>query len=402
MADTNGYTGFNTRAVHVGQAACPVTGSVIPPLYQTSTFVQTSLNKDNKDENPYFYSRFSNPTIDALEAVLADLEKGEQALFFASGMGALTTMFMALLRPGDHIIGEANLYGGTDVLMRKILAPMDIALSFVDCTDLAALKAAIQPNTKLVHIESPTNPMLKILDLKAIASVCQAAGVLLSVDNTFCSPYLQTPLCHGADIVMHSTTKSIGGHSDVVGGCLVYNQRPYAESTLHDKLKFYQVGLGATADPFAAWLTLRGIKTLGVRTEASCKTAQQLAEWLQQQDAIEWVSYPGLASHSQKALAMQQMKAFGSMIVLKPKGGPAMAEKLLQSTSLFRLAVSLGGIESLACIPARQTHAGMSAEDKAAIGLTDDVIRLSVGLEAFEDLQADLAQALQKIQPVNA
>ncbi|MEB3206313.1 MAG: PLP-dependent aspartate aminotransferase family protein [Vampirovibrionales bacterium] len=376
---------FNTRAVHAGQSPCPVTGAVIPPLYQTSTFIQQSLVKD---ENPYFYTRFSNPTIEMLEEALANLEHARHGLFFASGMGALSTLFLAMLKPGDHLLGESNLYGGTDVLIRKILAPLGITASFVDATDLDAFRAAIRPNTRLIHIESPTNPMLKIIDIAAIVDIAKAKAIPVSMDNTFCSPYLQTPLDFGVDVVMHSTTKSIAGHSDVIGGALVLN-----DDTLHERLKFYQVGFGATADPFAAWLTLRGLKTLGIRTEASCQTAMQLAQWLQQQPQVAQVIYPGLDSHPQKALAQTQMRGFGSMITIKPHGGADAAEALLKRTSLFQLAVSLGGIESLACIPARQTHAGMSVDDKAAIGLSNDVIRLSVGLESFADLKADLAQA---------
>lgn len=375
---------FSTIAIHESQKPDPVTGAVITPIYQTTTFAQ---NAPADMIAGYDYSRSGNPTRTTLENVLAGLEGGQYGFAFASGMGALTTLSMALLSQGDHVIVGDDVYGGTFRLFDKVLKRFGISASYVDMTDPQNLDAAVTPATKMVLLETPTNPMLKLADLKALIDIAKSRKLITCVDNTFASPYLQNPLAFGADIVMHSTTKYINGHSDVVGGALVTSHSDYA-----DKIRFHQNSLGATPDPLASWLTLRGLKTLGVRMEAHVKNAQALAEFLDAHSAVEHVIYPGLPSHPQYDLAQKQMKGPSGMLALRIKGN---VNAFLSGLKYFTLAESLGGIESLIEIPAVMTHASLNPEDREKLGITDNLVRISVGIEDLDDLRDDLDQALR-------
>jgi cystathionine beta-lyase/cystathionine gamma-synthase len=379
---------FKTKAIHSHQAPCPVTGAVLPPLYQTTTFAFDDLDTSKG----YFYTRKANPTIDVLQNVLADLESAQHGLFFSSGMGAISTMALALLKPGDHVLAEEQIYGGTYRLFNQVLVPYGVTVEYADFSDLAGLQTKLKPSTKLLFWETPTNPVMKIVDSSGVVAVAkQQPGILTFVDNTFASPYLQNPLRDDAvDIVFHSTTKYIGGHSDVIGGALMLN---HAE--LYEKLAFHQDTVGANADPFAAWLTLRGLRTLGVRMQAHCHNAMELAHFLSTHPAVEDVYYPGLPSHPGHQLAKRQMHSgFGGMISIRLKGDEEAARQFLKRLNLFTLAVSLGGVESLVCHPATMTHRPLEAEVKERLGITDNLIRLSVGIEDLSDLKADLGNAL--------
>ena len=381
----NNNTGFSTRAIHVGQEPDPATGAVITPIYQTTTFAQEAPGQ----HKGYDYSRSGNPTRTALEQVLAALEGGATAYSFASGLGALTTLALALFKAGAHIIVGDDVYGGTYRLFDKVLKRFNIDATYVDSTDAGNVDRAVTPHTKMVFLETPTNPLLKFTDLKAVSAVAKARDLITVVDNTFASPYLQNPLALGADIVLHSTTKYIGGHSDVVGGALVLKDERFA-----DLIRFHQNAVGATPDPFAAWLTLRGLKTLALRMERHSASALRLAEFLAGHPAVEDVIYPGLPSYPQHDLARRQMKAYGGMISLRLKGGQRETLAFLKKLRYFTLAESLGGIESLIEVPAMMTHAALPPEKRAALGITDNLVRISVGVEDAEDLQADLTQAL--------
>jgi cystathionine gamma-lyase len=377
---------FSTLAIHAAQEPDKETGAVITPIYQTTTFAQ---HGPGELVSGYDYSRSGNPTRSVLETVLAGLEGGAHGFAFASGTGALTTLTLALLRPGDHVIVGDDVYGGTFRLFDKVLKPYGVEASWLDMTDPENIRRAIRKETKMVFLETPTNPLLKLIDLNEVIGIAKERGLVTAVDNTFASPYLQQPITLGADIVLHSTTKYINGHSDVVGGALVLKDDTYAE-----KIAFYQNAVGATPDPLAAWLTLRGLKTLAVRMQAHVRNAQGLAEFLESHKAVEGVIYPGLKSHPQYDLAKRQMKGAGGMISLRIRGGEKEARAFLKKLRYFTLAESLGGIESLIEIPAIMTHASLNPEDRAKLGITDNLVRISVGIEDFEDLKEDLAQAL--------
>ncbi len=380
---------FNTRAIHSHQEPDPVTGAVITPIYQTSTFVQ----EDAGVHKGYDYSRSGNPTRTVLEGVLAALEGGRHGFCFASGLGALTTLCMALFKPGDHLVVGDDVYGGTFRFLTKVYEKYGVTVDFVDMTDLANIKKAIRPETKMIYLETPTNPLLKLVDIDGAVSIAKEHNIPTCVDNTFASPYLQNPFDFGVDIILHSTTKYIGGHSDVVGGALILR-----DDTHRDAIKFHQNSIGATPDPFASWLTLRGVKTLGIRMETHSKNALHLARFLEAHAGVQDVIYPGLPSHPQHALAQKQMKnGYGGMITLRIKGGEAEARKFLKSVKYFALAESLGGVESLIEHPALMTHLSVDRAVREQLGITDNLVRLSVGIEDVEDLQADLENALKAV-----
>ena len=383
--------GFNTRAVHAGQTPDPTTGAVIPPLYQTTTFAQDGIGKLR---NGYEYGRGTNPTRDALQTQLAALEGGKFAFSFSSGLAAEDALIRALLVPGDHIIMGNDVYGGTYRLINRVLSVWGISNAAVDMNDAGALAAAVAAGgpegaTKMVWVETPSNPMMKITDIAALAQVAHDAGALLVVDNTFASPYLQNPLALGADVVVHSTTKYIGGHSDASGGAIVLSDAEAAE-----KIGFVQFAVGAVSAPMEAWLTTRGLKTLGVRMDRHSSNAQAVAEWLLERPEVERVLYPGLPDHPGHELAAKQMRGFGGMISVQFKGGEAAARKVAESTKVFTLAESLGGVESLMNYPSEMTHASVKGTELA---VPVNLIRLSVGIEDVADLIADLDQAIASI-----
>ena len=380
--------GFNTRAVHAGQTPDPVTGAVIPPVFQTTTFMQDGIGGLR---NGYEYGRAANPTRDALQVQLAALEGGKHAYSFSSGLAAEDALIRAALRPGDHIVLGNDAYGGTYRLIDRVLSEWGITNSAVDMADTDAVRAAIEANnTKLVWVETPSNPLMKITDIAATAELAHAAGALLVVDNTFASPYLQQPLAFGADVVIHSTTKYIGGHSDASGGAVVVN-----DDALAEKVGFVQFAVGAVSAPMEAWLTTRGVKTLGVRMDRHSSNATAIAQWLQEQDEVERVYYPGLADHPGHELAAAQMKDFGGMLSVTFKGGAEAAKKIAESTHVFLLAESLGGIESLMNYPSDMTHASVKGTELA---VPENMIRLSVGIEDIDDLIGDLEQAFAALR----
>jgi cystathionine beta-lyase/cystathionine gamma-synthase len=375
---------FSTKAIHEGQAADPATGATIVPIYQTSTFSQTRIGENKGFE----YSRSGNPTRAALETCIASLEDGRHGLAFASGMAATNTA-VSILRPGDHVVAAEDIYGGTYRLFEEILKPMGVVFTYVNGDDAEKFGAAIRPNTRLGWVESPTNPLLQLVDIAAVAAQTRARGVPLAVDNTFATPYLQQPLTLGADIVVHSTTKYIGGHSDVIGGAIVVD-----DAELYRALKFHQNAAGGVPGPFDAWLTLRGAKTLAVRMRQHCENAQRVAERLERHPAVEAVFYPGLAAHPQHELAKRQMKAFGGMVSFNLRGGREAVNAFVHKLRLFSFAESLGGVESLAAYPAAMSHAGMPREERERRGITDGTVRLSVGIEDIEDILEDLDGAI--------
>ncbi|MCS7022368.1 MAG: cystathionine gamma-synthase [Gemmataceae bacterium] len=379
-----GEWGFATRAIHAGQEPDPATGATIVPIYATSTFTQEAPGQ----HKGYEYSRTANPTRTALETALAALEGGECGLAFASGLAATTAVLAALLRPGDEVVAAADLYGGTFRLLDKVFQPWGVTARYSDDRSPTGFANLLTAKTRLVWVETPTNPLLHILDIAAIAEVAHRHGALLAVDNTFASPYLQQPLRLGADLVVHSTTKYLGGHSDVVGGCVVGSRQ------VLEPIQFYQNAAGAVAGPFDAFLVLRGLKTLAVRMEQHCANARVLAEWLCRHPAVERVYYPGLPDHPGHEVARRQMRDFGGMISFRVRGGGEQARRVLSRLRLISLAESLGGVESLACHPATMTHASIPPQLREARGIDDGLIRLSVGIETVDDLRADLAQAL--------
>ncbi len=384
---------FSTRAIHVGQEADPATGATIVPIYQTSTYTQESVGV----HKGYDYSRTVNPTRTALEKQLASLENGQYASAFASGVAATAAVLNAL-SAGDHAVVTDDLYGGTYRLFSTVLARYGLAFTYVDMTDADAVRAAIRPNTKLLWVETPTNPMLKLIDLRAIAQlrdgVASGGGLrpIVAVDNTFATPYFQQPLDLGADVVVHSTTKYIGGHSDVVGGVAITNDRD-----LYDVLRFHQNSTGAIPGPHDAWLTMRGAKTLAVRMREHARNAQRVAEFLESHPAVARVYYPGLPSHPQHDLARRQMSGFGGMVSFVLRGPPERGLDFAGRLRYFSLAESLGGVESLICHPARMTHGSIPAESRERRGITDGLLRLSVGIEDGDDLIDDLNSALASI-----
>ena len=372
---------LETQAIHAGQAADPTTGAVIPPIYQTSTFKQQEVGKNQG----YLYSRKDNPTRTMLEANLAALEQAHHALAYPSGMATIDAV-LRLLRAGDHLIICDDVYGGTYRLVTNVLNAAGVELTFADLTDLSTFERAIQPTTKMVWVETPTNPTLKLIDIAALVETARKHQLTVAVDNTFASPYLQQPLTLGADIVVHSATKYLGGHSDLISGAAMLN-----DTETYETLKFMQYTTGAVPGPQDCWLLQRGIKTLAVRMERHCQNALILAQWLSDHPAVAQVHYPGLPDHPQRELAKRQMRDFGGMVSFVLKGGPAAAQAVVSNTKLFSLAVSLGGVESLIEVPAGMTHATTAQSDLA----TDPaLVRLSVGIEHIEDLQADLAGAL--------
>jgi cystathionine gamma-lyase len=380
--DPSSY-GFATRAIHAGQDADPATGATVVPIYATSTYTQEAPGR----HRGYEYSRSGNPTRAALETCLAALEGGERGLAFASGLAA-TTAVLSVLKPGDEVVAAADLYGGTFRLLERVFKPWGLVTRYGEDPSPDGLRRLVGPATRLVWIETPTNPLLQVLDIAAIADVAHRAGALLAVDNTFASPYLQQPLRLGADLVVHSTTKYLGGHSDVIGGAVVGGR------DLVQPIAFYQNAAGAVPGPFDAWLTLRGIKTLALRMERHSANARQLAGWLTEHPAVGRVHYPGLPRHPGHELARRQMRDFGGMMSVSLKGGKEAALRLLTRTRLFSLAESLGGVESLIGHPATMTHASIPAEVRQARGIDDGLVRLSVGIEDTADLQEDLRQAL--------
>lgn len=376
---------FSTKAIHVGQEADPTTGATIVPIYQTSTYTQDGIGQ----HKGYEYSRTGNPTRSALQACLASLEGGEFGLAFASGTAAADAT-LKLLSPGDHVVCADDVYGGTYRLFELVLKRYGIAFSWIDMTDAANVKKAMRPETKMVWIETPTNPMLNLVDIAAVSKIGKQAGALVVVDNTFASPYLQRPLALGADIVLHSTTKYIGGHSDVVGGAIVTNLKKEYET-----IQYHQNAVGGVPGAFDCWLTLRGVKTLAIRMKAHCKNAMRIAQFLAERDDVERVVYPGLSAHPQHELAARQMTDFGGMVSFTIAGGAAAAKAFANKTKLFALAESLGGVESLIGHPATMTHASIPKAEREARGITDGLLRLSVGIEDADDLIDDLTQAFK-------
>lgn len=378
--------GFGTRAVHAGVEPDPTSGAIMTPIYQTSTYVQAAPG----DHKGYEYARTQNPTRDALQASLAALEGGTYGLCYSSGLAAMDAV-IKLLNTGDDVLCANDLYGGSYRLLVRVYGPLGIQSRYIDMTDLDLVRKSIKPETKLIWLETPTNPTLQILDIKAICDIAREHNIPVAVDNTFASPYLQNPLALGATIVHHSITKYIAGHSDVIMGGLVTNDAAIAE-----RLKFLQNASGAVPGPQDCFLTLRGIKTLHIRMDRACENAYKLAHYLKAHPKVGRVMFPGLADHPQHALAKSQMRGFGAMISFDLKDDSMeAATKVLSGTKLFSLAESLGGVESLIGHPASMTHASIPREQRLASGLTDSLIRLSVGIETYEDLEKDIAAALE-------
>jgi cystathionine gamma-lyase len=387
MSETEGELRFGTRVIHGGQRPDPLTGAVMPPIYATSTYVQSSPGV----HKGYDYSRTRNPTRDALQAAMANLESGAAGFTFATGMAATATV-LELLDTGSHIIAMHDLYGGTYRILENVRKrSAGHSVSFVDLTHPAALEEAIRPNTRLVWVETPTNPLLKLVDLKAVAEIARRRGLLSVCDNTFATPFIQRPLEHGFDIVVHSTTKYLNGHSDALGGAAVVR----ADQTLLDKVKYLQNALGSVSGPFDSFLTLRGIKTLALRMERHCSNALTIARFLESHPRVERVHYPGLESHPQHALAKRQMQGrYGGIVTAVLRGTLEESKKMLERCKLFSLAESLGGVESLIEHPALMTHASLPAPMRASLGIGDTLIRLSVGVEDVDDLIGELKHAL--------
>ncbi len=385
MAADDQKHAFATRAIHAGQSPDPSTGAIMPPIYATSTYVQSSPGV----HQGYEYSRTQNPTRMAYERCVADLESGTHGFAFASGMAATSTL-LELIDSGDHVIAMDDLYGGTRRLFAGVRErSAGLNFSFVDMTDLNTFEAAFSDKTTMVWLETPTNPLLKIVDIESIVAIAKQHGALVVVDNTFATPAIQRPLEYGADIVMHSATKFINGHSDMVGGIAVT-----ADEELAERLGYLQNSVGAVAGPFDSFLALRGLKTLELRMARHCTSSMAIAEWLEGDKRVDSVLYPGLASHPQHELATKQMNGFGGIVTFFIKGDAESARRFLERCEIFALAESLGGVESLVNHPAIMTHASVPAEVRAELGISDQLIRLSVGIESLDDLLADLDQAL--------
>lgn len=371
---------FSTKAIHIGQDPDPATGSVTVPVYLTATYYQPEPGREGK----YVYSRTGNPTRDALERNLAALEGGRFGLAFSSGMAATTTVLM-LLRKGDHVIAGDDVYGGTYRLFEEVLRNCGLQFSYVDARDPEKVEKAVRKNTRMVWVETPTNPLMKIIDIRAMAKIARKAKAMLVVDNTFMSPYFQNPLQHGADIVVHSTTKYLGGHSDLIGGAAITSN-----PEIYQRLKFLQNAVGAVPGPLDAWLVLRGVKTLALRMERHDQNARRIAEFLSKQPKVERVYYPGLTDHPQRKVVEKQMRGYGGMISFELKGGMGPCKKLLKKLHIFTVAESLGGVESLIEHPASMTHSSVPRATRLERGITDSLIRISVGIEDVEDLLKDL------------
>ena len=389
--ESNHPHAFGTRVIHAGQSPDPTTGAVMPPIYATSTYAQQSPGVHKGLD----YGRSHNPTRWAFERCVADLESGSQAYAFASGLAAIATM-LELLDAGSHVVSGDDIYGGSFRLFERVRTrSAGHRFSFVDLSDLSKFEAALTPDTQLVWVESPTNPLLRLADLRAIAALCRARGILCAADNTFASPYVQRPLELGFDIVVHSTTKYLNGHSDVIGGVAVVGREARLDA-IRERLGFLQNAVGAIAGPFDSFLALRGVKTLALRMERHCSNALALAQWLEQQPQVARVHYPGLESHPQHALARRQMHGFGGMISLDLRSDLAGTRRFLEAVKIFTLAESLGGVESLIEHPAIMTHATIPLATRQALGIGDSLVRLSVGVEDVEDLRADFGQALDE------
>ena len=387
MSDTHG---FSTRAIHAGQEPDPLTGAVVPPIYQVSTYKQDGVGGLR---GGYEYSRSANPTRTALEECLASLEGGSRGYAFASGLAAEDTLLRAVCRPGDHAITPNDAYGGTYRLFAKVAEPWGLAHTPVDLADLDAVQTAVRPGqTKVLWAETPTNPLLSIADIAALAEIAHSAGAVLVVDNTFGTPYLQNPIALGADVVVHSTTKYCGGHSDVVGGALVTSAGPVsAYADLDERIGFHQNAMGAVAGPMDAWLVLRGLRTLAVRMDRHCDNAERVVAFLADHPRVGTVLYPGLDSHAGHSIAAQQMRRFGGMVSFRLRGGVEEALGVCKRAEVFTLGESLGGVESLIEHPGRMTHMSVAG---SLLEVPDDLVRLSVGIEDVDDLIADLEQAL--------
>lgn len=375
--------GFGTRAIHAGQPPEPRTGAVMVPIYQTSTYVQPGVG----DHLGYEYARTGNPTRAALETCLAALEGATRGVCFSSGCAATSTLCHTLL-PGDHVLSSDDVYGGTWRLFSTVFQPLGIEFTFVDMTDPDAVRAAVRPETKMLWVETPTNPLLRVVDIAVMAEIARSAGARCVVDNTFATPYFQQPLSLGAHAVVHSTTKYVGGHSDVVGGAVLTSDEELAR-----ELSRLQNSIGAVPGPQDCFLQLRGLKTLHVRMRQHAENASALAGWLSEHEEVSRVLYPGLASHPQHAVAAAQMTGFGGMVSFEVAGGLDRARRFVESTRVFSLAESLGGVESLIELPAAMTHASVPSAVRRSIGIADGLIRLSVGIEDLDDLRADLARA---------
>lgn len=375
---------FSTKAIHAGQEPDPTTGAIMTPIYQTSTYAQTGMGEHKGFE----YARTGNPTRSALEECIASLENGTHGLAFASGMAAESAA-LSLLSAGDHMISCDDLYGGSYRIFERIMSRYNIETSYVPAGTITEYEKAIRPNTKLIWLETPTNPLLRLVDIQAVAEVAHRHNLLLVVDNTFSSPYFQQPLTLGADIVLHSTTKYINGHSDVIGGAVVTSNEQ-----VYEALKFYQNAAGGVPGPFDVWLTLRGIKTLAVRMRQHEENARSVARFLMEHKRVEKVYYPGLSSHPDYELAKRQMSGFGGMVSFQFKGTLADVEDIVRRFKVFTFAESLGGVESLVCHPASMTHGSIPRDIREARGLNDTLLRLSVGIEDIEDIIGDLEQAL--------
>jgi len=387
--------GFNTKLVHAG-AYEDNFGSATVPIYQSSTFAfrnaQHGADLFSGKEKGYIYTRIGNPTINALEENIAELENGYGGIATSSGMGATNTIYMTFLEKGAHMISTASVYGPSRGVMEKHWSRFGVESSFVDTSDLHAIEDAIRPETKLLYIETPSNPTMQLSDIEACAALAHKHGIILAVDNTFSSPYLQNPLDLGADVVLHSVTKFINGHADIVGGIIVAKTKEH-----YDPLRNMMINLGCNMDPHQAFMVYRGVKTLSLRMDKAEKTAMDIARWLEEHPKVEWVKYPGLQSHPQYELAKKQMRGFGSMISFELKGGISAGEQLMNNVSIALLAVSLGGVESLIQHPASMTHSGISKEEQLKAGITDGLVRYSIGIEDKEDLMEDLRQALAKV-----
>ncbi|HEY2791319.1 MAG TPA: cystathionine gamma-synthase [Micromonosporaceae bacterium] len=381
---TSSAHGFDTLAIHAGQEPDPRTGAVVPPIFQTSTYAQDAVGQPRLG---YEYSRSGNPTRDALQECLAAIEAGRHGLAFASGLAAEDTLIRTVCKPGDHVVIPNDAYGGTYRLFARVAEAWGVTWSSAPVADVDAIRAAITPATKIVWVETPTNPLLSIADIASIATVAHEAGALLVVDNTFASPYLQQPLLLGADVVVHSTTKYVGGHSDVVGGALILN-----DDDLAGRVKYFQNAMGAINGPFDAWLTMRGIKTLGVRMDRHCDNAERIAAYLVHHPKVSRVFYPGLPEHPGHEVAAKQMRRFGGMVSFTAVGGEAEAVAVCNRAQLFTLGESLGGVESLIEHPGRMTHLSAAG---SPLEVPSDLVRLSVGIETVDDLLADLEQALR-------
>jgi len=384
--------GFNSKLIHSGGVEDAL-GSAVTPIYQTSTFRFKSADHGARcfsgEEDGYIYTRLGNPTIDDLENTLAELENGYAAVVTSSGMAAVNNVYLALLGSGDHMISHNSVYGPSRSIMENLYPKLGVESTYVDCTHLENFEKAIRPNTKLLYLETPANPTIGITDIAAAVELAHKHNILVCVDNTFCSPYIQRPLDLGADIVLHSMTKFINGHADIVGGAVISKTK-----AIHDQISYIMKNVGFNMDPHQAWLTRRGLKTLAIRIERAQENAQKVAQYLEAHPKIEWVLYPGLKSHPQYELAKKQMKGPGSMLSFEVKGGLDSGKKVMDHVHLALLAVSLGGIETLIQHPASMTHSKLSKEEKEEAGITDGLVRLSVGIEDAEDIIADLEQAL--------